>query len=198
MSGAPGPIEISFAYTEDEYLSAARLFPYAGKRDARFERGLMLGLFAAMLSIFALVGDPYLWGIVAAIVIPAVSLGYLNGRARVRRAFRRDPKLRDPYAVRFTEGGIGIRSTDFEVRYDWGYYSKVVETSEFLFFIYGEELYFFVPKRALRRERGEEAALRELLRRKFGEKMQTYGLPEAQAHAVEREYVPPREPPDWR
>ncbi|HEX8118138.1 MAG TPA: hypothetical protein VF521_12765, partial [Pyrinomonadaceae bacterium] len=63
---------------------------------------------------------------------------------------------------------------------------------------YGEGYYLLVPKRALG-DRAQESALRELMRSKYGAKMEVEWLPESPApRAVGREYVPPAEPPDWR
>ncbi|HEX8338472.1 MAG TPA: hypothetical protein VF621_17265 [Pyrinomonadaceae bacterium] len=59
---------------------------------------------------------------------------------------------------------------------------RPIEITLFLFFIYTDDLYFLLPKRALR-GRGEEVALLGLLRRKYGERIETSGLPEAEAPA---------------
>lgn len=198
MSGAgvQGPIEFTFTYTEDEYLSAARAFLWRS-RDPKFERILMGVFFAVLVVIFALAGNPYLGGMMVTFMLAMLAVGYFVYRIQPRSAVRRDPKLRQPLRVSFAEEGIHIASKEFEVRYDWAYFPNLLETPEFFFFLYTEELYFLVPKRALR-DRGQESVLRELLRRKFGARMQTRGLPEAQASEIEREYVPPPEPPDWR
>jgi hypothetical protein len=196
MGGAQGPIEIDISYTEEEYVSAARLFPYTRRRDLKFERGLMLVFLWALVLIFWLAGDPYLGGIMATLIIPSLAYRYYAERVRPRKSFRGDPKFRDTYAVTFAEEGIGVRTNDLAARFGWDYYQEVVETPDFFFFVYAEEFFFLVPKRALRP--GQEATLGELLRRKLGAKMKTHGLPEAEARAVEREYVPPPEPPDWR
>jgi hypothetical protein len=193
-AGAQGPVEVTFAYTEDEYISAARLFS-TRRRHPGFERALALGFAAAVALLLALAGDPFVACVVVGSLLLSAAAGYYGERVRPRRAFRRDPKFRDPYSVRFAEEGIGVRSKDFEARFDWDYYPKVVETPDFLYFVYADEMFFLVPKRALR-ERGQEAALGEMLRRKLGAKVERHGLPEARAR--EAEYVPPREPPDWR
>jgi len=51
-----------------------------------------------------------------------------------------------------------------------------------------------IEKRALPDRRRQEPALRDLLRRKYGERMETHGATEARSP----EYLPPPEPPDWR
>ena len=195
-AGAQGVIEVTFTYTEEEYLSAERAFLW-GRRDPKFERVLMGGFFAVLVVIFALAGDPYLGGMMVTFMLAVLAVGYFVYRIQPRNAVRRDPKFREPFRVSFAEEGIHIASTEFEVRYDWAYFPKFLETPEFFFFLYTEEMYFLVPKRALR-DRRREPALGELLRRKFGARMETRGLPEARASETEREYVPPSEPPDWR
>lgn len=188
------PIELAFSYTEDEYLSASRLFS-TRKRDPKFER-ILGGVFVAVLAlIFVLAGDPYFGGFMVAFMLASLAVGYLARRLRPRNALRRDPKFREPFRVSLAEEGIRISSTDSEAVYGWQYFPKLVETPAFLFFVYADEMYFLVPKRGLLDPR-QEPALGELLRRKFAGRVETYGLPEAPG--PEREYVPPPEPPDWR
>lgn len=195
-AGAQGTIELNFTYTEDEYLSAARAFFWRG-RDPKFERALMGVFFAVLVLIFVLAGDPYAGGVMVTSMLAVLAVGYYTYRVQPRRAARLDPKFRGPFRVSFTEEGIRVGATDFEASYDWAYFPRLLETPEFFFFVYTEELYFLVPKRALS-DRRQESALGELLRRKFGARMETHGLPAAESREIEREYVPPREPPDWR
>lgn len=195
-AGTQGPIEFTFSYTEEEYVSAARAFLWR-RRDPKFERTLMAVFGAVLVLIFVLAGDPYLGGFMLTFMLAVLAVGYFAYRLQPRMALRREPKSRGPFRVRFAEEGIRIDSKEFDTKYNWGYFPKLLETAEFFFFAYTDELYFPVPKRALR-DRGEEAALRELLRRKFGERMETHGLPAAGSPEIEHEYVPPPEPPDWR
>lgn len=188
------PLRLSFTYTEDEYTSAARLFFTRGAEPG-FRLYLMLGFLACALLVASLAADFYVMG---AVVLPVllVLLRYWYVYSVLPRSyFRSNPKFREPYELTLSDEGVLFRSKGVESRLAWDFYTKVLETPEHFFLVYGKDMFSLLPKRAAR---GQEPALRELLRRKFGARMETRGLPEAGARDAEREYVPPREPPDWR
>ena len=197
VGDAPGrPLQLSFAYTEDEYVSAARFF-FARGRDLKFRLYLSLGFFACALFIAWLAFDVY---VLAAVLLPVLIMAaryWYSYSALPRSYFRNNPKFREPYELTFSDEGVLFRSAGVESRLAWDFYTSVLETPEHFFLVYGKDMFSLLPKRALRGPR-QESALRELLRRKFGARMKTDGLPEVETRAVEREYVPPAEPPDWR
>lgn len=190
-------LQLSFTYTEDEYISATRFF-YSRGSDLKFQLYLGLGFFACALLIGWLAFDVYVW---AAVLFSGliVAARYWHAYTLLPRShFRRNPKFREAYELTFSDEGVLFRSKGVESRTAWDFYTKVWETPEHFFLVYGKDMFSLLPKRVLR-EHGQESALRELLRRKFGAKMKRYGLPEEPtARVIEREYVPPREPPDWR
>ena len=198
MSGAElrGPVELSFVYTEDEYLAAWRVYRER-TQHARFNHYLVLGVLLSMLLLTALAGEPVLFGVMLFCGLFGMSLRYLTERVQTRRVIRRDPRFGYTYSLTFAEEGIHLVAKGYDARLGWDFYQRILETPDFFFLVYGDGLYLLLPKRALR-DRGQESALRELLRRKLGDKVEAYGLPAAEARAVEREYVPPSEPPDWR
>lgn len=195
-AGTPGAVQLSFTYTEDEYVAAARLFFTRGTEpDFRFYLGL--GFFACVLLVVWLAGDIY---VAAAVLIPGLLV-----LARYRHVywvlprsyFRGNPKFRERYELTFSDEGILFRSKGVESRFGWDFYTGALETPEYFFLVYGTDVFSLIPKRVFR-DRRQESALRELLRRKLGAKVETYGLPPAESGDAESEYVPPREPPDWR
>ena len=191
-----GALRISFTYTEDEYISAARFY-FGRGRDLKFLLYLWLGFFACALLVAWLAFSAY---VLAAVLLPGLLLAarYWYGfSAQPRSHFRNNPKFREPYELTLSDEGLLFRSAGVESRLAWDFYTSVLETPEHFFLVYGKDMYSLLPKRALR-DRRQESALRELLRRKFGAKVETSGLPEAGGRALEREYEPPVEPPDWR
>ena len=189
-AGRGGAVELCFTYTEDEYVSAARLY-MSRARHGRFNLFLVLAVLVGTLLVAALAGDPYLGGIVLFCCLAGLALRLYGERAGLRAQVRRDPRFRDPYEVTFAEEGIRLASKGFESWLNWDFYTKVLETPDFFFFVYGEGLFLLIPKRVLREGR-QESLLREMARRKLGARAEVEGLPEA------RGYEPPAEPPDWR
>lgn len=190
------PLRLSFTYTEDEYIKGARLFFERGG-DLKFRLYLGLGFFACALFIAWLADELF---VTAAVVLPTllvVARYWYVYSVLPRSYFRSNPKFRDPYELTFSDEGILFRSNGVESRLAWDFYLKALETPEYFFLVYGKDMFSLIPKRVLR-DRRQESALRELMRRKFGAKLEAEGLPEAEAREIEREYEPPVEPPDWR
>jgi hypothetical protein len=199
MAGAemPGAVELSFTYTEDEYISAARLY-FARAYDTKFRFYLSVGFLVCASLIAWLAGNVYVAAMMLLPGLLVLARYWYSYSVLPRSYFRSNPKFREPYELTFSDKGILFRSKGVESRVEWDFYTKVLETPDYFFLVYGKDMFSLLPKRALR-EHGQESALRELLRRKFGAKLKRFGLPEEPtARDIEREYVPPTEPPDWR
>jgi hypothetical protein len=200
MSGAgaetQGAVELSFTFTEEEYTSAARAF-YARTPHASFNFYIVATVVLASLLFAALAGDPYLGGMLFMVGLVGVAWRYHAEYAAPRAQFRRNPKFADEYRLTFTEEGVFFRGKGIESRAEWAYYSRVWETPECYFLVYGEDMFSLVPKRAFRGPR-QEAAFRDLLRRKLGLAPGASHQTRLEQGAPAEEYVPPAEPPDWR
>ena len=198
MGGAGGreAVELAFTYTEDEYIDAARFF-YTRGADTGFMLYLGLAVLACALLFAWLGGDPYLAGL--ALFVGAALLAWRRYAHSTlpRMHFRRNPKFREPYELTFADGGILFRSRGMESRLEWGFYAKALETPDYFFLVYGKDMFSLIPKRVLR-DRRQEAALREMMRRKLVGGVETFGLPAGEAIEAARDYAPPPEPPDWR
>ncbi len=190
-----GPVSISFTYTEDEYVRAARLF-YARAYRTRFN--LWFGALLALLGAAGLVleGEVAVLSTVCLLMgAVLLSFGYVGHYVTPRRVYEANPKFRELYELDFTEEGIRFRSKGADTRLEWGFYSKVWETEEFYLLVYGKDMFSVIPKRAFR-EPLQEESFRALLRAKLGAPTKPGELKEARP--AEAEYRPPAQPPDWR
>ena len=190
------PVRLSFTYTEDEYVSAARFF-FSRETETQFRRYLSLGFLAFALFIAWLADDFYVTAAVLFSGLLVLARYWYVYSVLPRSYFRRNPKFREPHELTFADDAILFRSRDMASRLEWGFYTKALETPEHFFLVYGGDMVSLLPTRVFR-DRRQEAELRELLRRKLGPGLETYGLPPQAAREIERAYVPPREPPDWR
>jgi hypothetical protein len=188
-------VEVAFKYTEEEYTSAAVAF-HTRTPEAKFSIYLGVGFFVAVLLLALLSAEPYIGGcaLLGGLIVLA---RWFYSRSALRRHFRRNPKLRDECRAMFSDEGILFRSKDAESRLEWGFYSKVWETPDFYFLLYGNDMFSLIPKRAFHGRR-HEAEFRELLRRKLDPALCRTSTPELESRESEAEYVPPPEPPDWR
>jgi hypothetical protein len=197
MGGAEtrGAVEVAFKYTEAEYTAAAVAF-HSRTSEAKFLRHLGVCFFVAVLLLALLAAEPYIAG--CALLSGLIVLArWVYSRSALRRHFRRNSKLRDECRVTFSDEGILFRSKDAESRLEWGFYSKVWETADFYFLVYGNDMFSLIPKRAFHGRR-HEAEFCELLRRKLDPASGRASTPELESRESEAEYVPPTEPPDWR
>ena len=193
--GERRPVGISFTYTEDEYVRAARIFY---ERTYRTRLNMWLGAALALLGAAGIVlaGDFALLTL-GCFVMGAVllSLGYVGRHVTPRRIYRANPKFRDRYELEFSDRGIHFRSKGADTRLEWDFYSKVWETEEFYLLVYGKDMFSVIPKRAFG-DASQEESFRALLRAKLGAPTAPGELKEATD--AEAEYVPPAQPPDWR
>jgi hypothetical protein len=114
-----------------------------------------------------------------------------------RQAFRRDPKFRDEYQLQFSDDGIQFRTPQIDALIQWDLYTKVIENERFYLLVYGRHMLSVIPKRAFQSAQQQEA-FDQLLRRKLPACFDSKRLRARKPDEVEKPYVPPTEPPDWR
>ena len=190
-------IKLRFKYTEEEYASATRLYMLRSS-DLLFRiiaSSLLLagGVFLILLLnldeqtsiFFILVG--VIWLLFLFLIFFAVP----------RQRFRSDPKFRDEYFLQFSEDGIHFKTAQIDSLIQWSFYSKVLEDDRFYLMVYGKNMISIIPKRAFA-SAAEEEAFNNLLRRKIPAYSNSKRLKERAPDQLEKPYVPPAEPPDWR
>jgi hypothetical protein len=190
-------VQLSFRYTEQEYLAAYRCYVLRAKelllRVAAFYILLSVGL---LLITFVIVDFAFpIWAIVSFGFLLGLSMLYGYFTAHPKRYFQNDPRFRDDFNLTFTDAGIELRSPTVNSSVAWSLYSAVIENDKFYILVYGRRLHFLsiVPKRAFRDSK-QEIAFRELLRRHLD-----HTLKLSPAEREKSEYLPPPfAPPDWR
>lgn len=190
-------ISLRFKYTEEEYVAALRFYlMHSPDSWIRFAvssffiaAGLYLGWLLDMdlgvLLPFALIGLFWLlfWILVLA-VFP-------------HQAFRREPKFQDEYFLQFSEDGIHFKTAQIDALVQWSLYTKVLENDRFYILVYGKNMLSVTPKRAFT-SADQEAAFNRLLKQKFPVSFDSKHLKSSAVKELEKPYVPPTEPPDWR
>jgi hypothetical protein len=83
-----------------------------------------------------------------------------------RTTFRREPRLRDIYWLRFDDDSIAFKTEHINSNMDWELYQQVWENKRFFFLIFGERMYTVIPKRVFE-SAVQEIQFRELLKRKI-------------------------------
>lgn len=192
-------VQLSFKYTEDEYVAAARLFMWRSKETlirlvvsfAFLSLGLIL-----LLSLIDIGLPP--WFMISLLLLVGIALFHGFFLDLPRRHFRGDPKFRDEYSLTFSDEGIRFKTRSIEASVAWSLYTGVTENENFYLLIYGKNIasLSIIPKRAFRDSK-QEAAFREMLRRHIDHRLPLKKITEGTAS--ESEYSPSSlEPPDWR
>lgn len=186
-------VQLSFRYSEEEYLAAIRFYFWHSK--TLLGRAIVTYvLFSASLVLLpvAMGFSLPLWANLALVGIAGVALfhGYVVDRPRTY--FQGDPKFRDDYHLTFTDAGIEFHTQNMSSMTAWNFYSGVVESDSFYILIYGNNIHSLsiVPKRAFQSS-NQDTTFRQILRRNVD--------PTLKLGNGEPDHVPQRlEPPDWR
>ncbi len=189
-------VQLSFRYTEKEYLEAIRFYFWRSKEllvrlivsCVLFSIGLLL--INAWVGFFIPV-----WADVILMFIAGV--GFFHGYVidLPRGYFRGDPKFREDYNLTFSNDGIEFKTQNINSSIAWKLYTRVIENDSFYILVYGKNIHSLsiIPKRAFQ-DSQQERRFREMLRRNIDSNLEI-----TDGEREEKEYVPTRlEPPDWR
>jgi hypothetical protein len=113
-----------------------------------------------------------------------------------KKRFLRDPTLRSPFEIEFSDEGILLAAADVAARMSWSYYSRVVETERLYLLARGTMQMTIIPKKSFT-SAAQEAGFRRLLKRHLPPEG-LKNLKDAGHRPELEEYVPPQTPPDWR
>jgi hypothetical protein len=186
-------VQISFKYSEEEYLAAIRFYFWHSKTLLGRAIVAYVLLSAGLVVLVAWMGFPVpFWFYPALVAIAGVALfqGFVVDRPRTY--FQCDPKFRDDYYLTFSDAGIEFHTQNMSSMTAWNFYSGVVENDSFYILIYGKNIHSLsiVPKRAFQNS-DQDTTFRQILRRNVD--------PTLKLSNGERDQVPQRlGPPDWR
>lgn len=193
------PIQVKFNYTEKEYLAAAQMLLFGQKAFlARLIIILVLVLFGIMtISLLSDFEFP-LWASFWIGLLIDASFVYVGLVDAPRRLFRKDSKMREEFALKFSEEGVALKTQQIDSKLAWSLYKQVLENKSLYVLVYdapGRMMMTVVPKRVFR-DASEELEFRRLVHRQVDQSLAlTIDGRSDQNYA----YVPSKlEPPDWR
>ena len=169
-------VDLSFKYTEEEYVSAARLFLWRSRETLiRFVVSFAFVSLSLILLLSLLDLALPLWVTISLSVLVGIALFQGFFLDLPRRYFRGDPKFRDEYNLTFSDEGIGFRTRNVDASVAWSLYTDVIENKNFYLLIYGKNIasLSIIPKRAFQDSK-QEATFIELLRRHIDYKARNY------------------------
>lgn len=188
-------VELHFTYTEREYTAAVR--KYYQTFQTRVAVAFSFIIFVLGLGLWLLDGDAY-----ASTILMLGGLLFschyiLDFHLLPRRLYRSNPQFREAYHLQFSDDGLVFKSKDINSSFKWGFYSRVVETPDFYYLLYGKDNYTLVPKRAFASPT-QESIFRAIISQHLGGKS-SLGDSRNEGQLTSAAYAPRSlEPPDWR
>src|SRR3569623_3663542 len=118
-------IDLSFRYTESDYVRALRA-QYAAQLRLRLD--IPVTAVVCGVGVYLLRSADQYWLGVALIVVAAAFALLLVAAFTVipRLAFRREPKFRDAYSLTFSPEGIHFRTEHIDSQLEWSLYSRAM------------------------------------------------------------------------
>ena len=154
-------INVTFDNILAEHLAAARLY-YKSTFMAKADKVVACGLVLFGLLGTALVGVRW-WTVVW---LPLGIVEWFNLLSlrplQIRWWFKRNPKFRETYHIRFGHNGIHFYTPSFDSRLAWDLYSRVIEGDRLWLLVYGTSMYTLIPKRAFASEE-QQATFKRLI-----------------------------------
>ncbi len=140
------PINLSFRYTESDYVRAMRAH-YAWQLRLRVDAVVAILLFGIGAYLWS---SPSLHWIGVSCVVGSVVSGLILMAAFTvipLWAFRREPKFRDDYSLTFSPEGIHFRTAHIDSQLQWTMYSRALIDSHSYVLYYGSRQFTVIPKR---------------------------------------------------
>ena len=138
-------VDLSFHYTEQDYVRAMRAH-YGSRLRLPLDIAVILGV--GVLGTYEVWSGSYDFGLAMLCVSSIFALILLAAFSVFPRiAFRRQPKLRDDYALRFSPQGIHFRTAHIDSKLQWNIYtSALVDAYSFILY-YGSQQFTIIPTR---------------------------------------------------
>ena len=141
-------VELTFKYTQAEYVKADRQYLIASKTISKtsivvlaiFLPASLLYLFLSSFSVPGIIFTAI--GVVAAIVGSTLYF-YLP-----LYKFKITPKYKEEYTLTFSNSGITFKTPSIDSTIKWDMYSEIWESNDFYFLIQSPRIYTLIPKRA--------------------------------------------------
>jgi hypothetical protein len=157
------PIELSFRYTQRDYVLALRSH-YASHLRLRLDLTVLVVL-AALGAYLYSTGKHWLS---LACIVMAIGFALLLIAAFTivpPLVFRSQPKFRDDYSLTFSAEGIHFRTKHIDSQLQWNIYSHAsIDLHSYLLY-YGSRQFTVIPKRVFRNIESQQAFEQLLIER---------------------------------
>ena len=166
-------LSLSFSYQPGEYARALRRVQISKLRAVR---DAVIAASVLGLAAFLWLSNGYSW-VVGVMLVSILFFCLLLGFFCLLLGFgvfvvpalvsRSQPKLREPYNLRFSDEGVHFRTTGIDSNLSWSLYSSWRQDSDFVYLFHGPRDVTILPRRAFSNA-DDEALFLRLISRRFG------------------------------
>jgi len=140
-------VELTFKYTQDEYVKADRKYLIASKTISKTNIVILAiflpaSIFYLFFTSFSVPGILFTSIGVVAAVIGCTLYFYIPSYK-----FKITPKYSEEYTLTFSDNGISFKTPSIDSTINWDMYSEIWEGKEFYYLIQSPRMYALIPKR---------------------------------------------------
>ena len=144
-----GSLELTFRYTQSEYVKAERQYLFASKTITKTSVVILaLYLPASLIYLFFSAFSTLSIAAFAVAAITAV-IGYTLYFYLPAYKFKQTAKYHEEYSLTFSNTGIKFKTPSINSELKWNIYSAFWESCDFYFLIQAPRMYTLIPKRVL-------------------------------------------------
>lgn len=141
-------VELTFKYTQDEYIKAERQYLFASKTITKTSVVILAIYFLLSLVYFFQSSFGVLSIICIGIALFALITGCILYFYMPVYKFKKTSKYHEEYNLTFSKDGIKFKTSTINSKLSWNIYSEIWESEDFYFLIQAKQIYTIVPQRA--------------------------------------------------
>lgn len=141
-------VELTFKYTQSEYVKAEREYLIGSKTIRKFDAALVaillpLSAFYLLFSSFSIVSIVLLGVVLLALMVGCALYFYIPAYK-----FKQTSKYHEEYHLIFSKDSVKFKTPSIDSELKWDIYSQLWESDTFYFLIQSPRVYSIIPKRA--------------------------------------------------
>ena len=163
-------VEVTFKYTQSEYVKAERLYLFSSNTITRTSI-VILGIYLAF-ALFLFFHSPFdaISCIILGVALLASAIAIYVYFYAPAYKFKQTEKYHEEYTLLFAKNCIKFKTATIDSELQWSLYSELWESADYYFLLYSGRMYTLIPKRVFAnsasRRAFEDIALSSLNRAK--------------------------------
>lgn len=150
-------VQLTFKYTQSEYVKAVQQYLIANKTIRRYDLILVVVFWLFSISYLFISSFSTFSMILAGTVLIVTILGSWVYFFMPIFRYKQTAKYHDEYLLLFSKDIINWKTSNIETHFKWDVYSELWESNDFYFLIQKSHQYTIIPKRAFENQEEKQA-----------------------------------------